>query len=428
MDISSIIVSSLPQSITLADAWSAIMPLTQTAVFLILSASLSDYLRHRSRIVRLSEIRPPLPPHPTPKLNIGVVVPAKDEESRVHIGLRSIVHSTGLNSLRIVAVNDRSIDHTPALMNEVAQEVESKNNPNISLNVLNITELPAGWLGKTNACWLGAQSLQESAPEYLLFTDADVVFHDQALFEAALHMKAQNLDFLTVFPNPEFSSRIEAAFLLFFAAVLNLFTKPWLLSKPGGKAHMGIGAFIMVRADAYFKLEGHKSIKLNITEDLKLSLLFRAAGLKCAAARAGNRINIRWGTGLLGTLKGLIKNIYASYDYSLFKLCFGSLALAALFISPWLSLPLDHFSMTLGATNLVMILIIYRMLAKELRTGWFVPFLLSPMMCLLLTAISAASAISITRHGGVLWRNSFYPLIDLKRALLTPKKAFKSGK
>ncbi len=430
MNISSIILDALPSSFSLIELWGAAMPLTQTIVFLVLSAALTDYMRNRSRIVRLSDVRPPLPPQSTPPLSLGVIVPAKDEEQRVHIGLRSILRSTGLSALHVVAINDRSTDGTPRLMEEIAQEQAGKSlDPHkFSLKVIHLSELPTGWLGKTNACYTGALHLKTMSPEYLLFTDADVVFHEQALFEAALHMKRENLDFLTVFPNPEFTGPLEAAFLMFFGAALNLFSRPWMLGKPGGKAHLGIGAFLMVRADAYFKLDGHKSIKLNVAEDLKLSLLFRAAGYKCAAARAGNRVNIRWGVGLKGTLKGLVKNVYAGYDYSLFKLVGGCIGLIALFVTPWFSIYLDDFSRILGTANISMLLIVYYILAKELRIGWIMPLLLSPLMCLLLVAVSIVSALSIQYNQGVLWRDSFYPLIDLKRGVYTPRQAFKSAR
>ena len=45
------------------------------------------------------------------------------------------------------------------------------------LSVLHISELPEGWLGKTHAMAVGArEAIAMMDAEYLLFTDADVIF------------------------------------------------------------------------------------------------------------------------------------------------------------------------------------------------------------------------------------------------------------
>lgn len=409
------------------------LPLWQAIVFMILFARLTDYLHYKKGIIKLPNVKPPLPPEPTPALDVGIVVPARNEEKRIHLCLRSILRSTGLWRLRIVAVNDRSSDGTKALMEDAAKEsktlaTESNSNP---FEVINIEELPADWIGKPHACWTGANKLKlwsGGPPEFILFTDGDTIFHERAIFEAALHMKRNDIDFLTAFPRPEFHSRTEGAFLSLFAMLINFFSKPWSMSQKRGKNHMGIGAFMMVRSSTYFKLGGHQTIKYNITEDLKLSLLFRGAGYKCAVALAQDRLSLRWGDGLVATWKGLLKNTFAAFDYSFIKTVLGCFGVLLIFLSPWIALLADQFTTILALVNLAILFFMHYALSKELGGSAISNFLLNPIMALCFCALSLFSAVKAIGDGGIQWRDRFYPLGQLKRQKLTVRKAFNQAK
>jgi hypothetical protein len=299
------------------------------------------------------------------------------------------------------------------------------------VKVVNIDQLPADWIGKPHACWQGAMTLREwpgGPPEFILFTDGDVIFHERALFEAALHMKRKNLDFITAFPRPEFHSHVEGAFLSFFAMMINFFSKPWAMDQRGGKNHIGIGAFIMVRTSSYFKLGGHQAIKYNIPEDLKLALLFRGAKLPCAVVMADDRLSLRWGDGFVATWRGLLKNVFAAFEYSLLRTIAGCFAVCLIYVSPWMSLFADQFTAILAVGNLMQLALMHYFLAKELGSQPVSIFLLSPIMALSFCALALTSAYKTITEGGILWRDRFYPLRLLKRQKLSIKNAFRINK
>src|SRR5580698_1713801 len=153
----------------------------------------------------------PIPSSQTPL--ISVIVPARDEAQEVEGGLRSLLEIDSV-AIEIIAIDDRSTDATGEIMDRLATEAGAAGK---TLRVLHVTELPAGWMGKTHAMALAAR--QASAP-WLLFTDADVLFAEDSLLRA-LNLAEGNLDereaadHLVIFPTlilKTFGERMMIAF------------------------------------------------------------------------------------------------------------------------------------------------------------------------------------------------------------------------
>src|SRR5580692_11566951 len=112
---------------------------------------------------------------PAGEPRVTVVVPARDEADDIAACLMSLV-AQDYSNLNIIAIDDRSSDGTGAIMDELAVQEPQR------LSVLHVADLPAGWLGKTHALAMGAQhAIAMHQPDYLLFTDADVMFQPQAI-------------------------------------------------------------------------------------------------------------------------------------------------------------------------------------------------------------------------------------------------------
>src|SRR5258708_2183645 len=84
--------------------------------------------------------------------SLTIVVPARNEEADIEPALTSLLH-LNYPSYQVVAVNDRSTDSTGEIMERLAREPGAAG----KLRVLNVRELPSGWLGKTHAILLAAQ-------------------------------------------------------------------------------------------------------------------------------------------------------------------------------------------------------------------------------------------------------------------------------
>jgi glycosyltransferase involved in cell wall biosynthesis len=389
----------------------------QLAIALFLGWVLIGYLRHHKvHMPKLLDLRFATVPE-----GVLIVVPAKDEAETIGHCLEGLVKLTGLESVRIVAVNDRSIDQTEAAMTEVARRYPNQ------IEVLSIRELPGGWLGKNHACWAGAERGLSAFPQaqYILFTDGDVKFHPQTVAESITWMKGGELDFMTLIEDSEFEGRLEPAYLLLFGIILIFFTaRPWLLHKKNGRNFMGNGAYLLASKEAYFQTQGHKALRLEVVEDMRMGLLMRSKGYKCGAAVGLDRIRRRWQPGFVGIFKGLLKNAFAAFEYNLGFALLGMLFFPLVFLGPWICLLAGY--PIIGGCSLTMVALCFYLAAKDSHLPWLSSFLLSPFMALAASLNLAASAFRILKDGGVSWRGTLYPLAQLREHCLTVSRAFKS--
>src|SRR5262249_24110005 len=105
---------------------------------------------------------------------VSIIVPARNEEQGIEAAMRSLL-ALDYPCFQVIAVNDRSSDRTGAILDSIAASAGA------GLRVTHLTELPAGWLGKPHAMTAG---LTHTAGDWILFTDADVVFRTDTLRRA----------------------------------------------------------------------------------------------------------------------------------------------------------------------------------------------------------------------------------------------------
>ena len=125
--------------------------------------------------------------HPLP--TVSVVIPARNEERNLEQALESVL-ALDYPDLEIIVVNDRSTDGTGEILEKMAEQ-------DPRLTVVTIASLPDGWIGKPYALHMGAQ---HARGEFILFTDADIVFDPSALRKAMAHVQAHRFDHVTLIP------------------------------------------------------------------------------------------------------------------------------------------------------------------------------------------------------------------------------------
>lgn len=356
--------------------------------------------RRVDHLARVS-VEPP-PPGGWPPLT--VVVPARDEAAAIEASVRSLL-GQDYPDLRVVAVDDRSVDGTGAILDRVAAGEPR-------LRVVHVRELPGGWLGKNHACAAGAEAADDG---FLLFTDGDVVFAPGALRRAVAYARAHGLGHLVALPRLVAPGLLERAFVSTFAALVNPAFRTWELRRAGTAAHVGIGAFNLVRRDAYRRTGGHGRLRLEAVDDVKLGLVLRRSGVPQGAIDSDGMVSVRWNAGFLASWAGLVKNAFAGTEYRWGVAIATSAALVVTSAGPAAAaIAGDGLARATGLLGWIAGAAVVGTVARRFGGGSGIEGLLLPFTGTALAAVVLASATMTTLRGGIVWRGTLYPLAELR--------------
>jgi GT2 family glycosyltransferase len=342
--------------------------------------------------------------HPT----VTVIVPARNESADITATLRSLLNQDYSN-LQILAINDRSTDSTGAIMDALAAQ-----HPD-NLHILHVKELPTGWLGKTHAMALAARyAIVVHRSDYLLFTDADVIFHREAIRRSLSQAIATQADHFVTFPTPLIKTPGEGM-LLGYLQVMGLWaTRPWRASDPKSiRDSIGIGAFNLLRTPAYQQLGGFDALRMEILEDLTLARRIKLAGLCQRVAVAPGLVTLHWASGAMGVINVMTKNLFAVFHFRTPLVLLFCLWLTLFCLGPMAFLALPD-TRTPAVLTLISIAALYALSSRHsLISPWYA--VLFPAGAALFIYSLIRSALTTLKHGGVTWRGTFYPLAELRK-------------
>lgn len=339
---------------------------------------------------------------------VTIVVPARNEARTNEPALRSLRHLDYPN-YEIIAVNDRSDDGTGEIMRRIAAESEGA-----PIQVVHVAKLPKGWLGKTHAMWRGAQ---QGSGDWILFTDADVLFGPDALRRALAYAEKSSADHLVLFPTMITKSADERMMLAVFQALIGFGHRPWKVADPKSRDYIGIGAFNMVRRSVYEKLGTYERMKLAVIDDMQLGQMVKKGGFRQRVAFGRDLASIHWATGAFGIVHNLSKNFFAYVRFSTVLAIGAAFGLLFLNLLPFVGLILASGWAWVGyAVAVLCIFAIYvGMSQKSDISAWYI--VTHPVSSVLVAYTILLSAFSTFRNGGVMWRGTLYPLDELRRGL-----------
>jgi cellulose synthase/poly-beta-1,6-N-acetylglucosamine synthase-like glycosyltransferase len=342
--------------------------------------------------------RLPLTDNPPP---LAIIIAVRNEEEDLEKALESVCN-INYSSHRIIVVNDRSTDRT----GEILQTFSSRY-PQIQ--VTTITSLPDSWLGKNNALYQGYLS---STEEWMLFADADIVFHPDAINKAVGYAVKQQLDHLTMLPELISRSAILNSVFATFSIMLTIDMKPWEAKNPKSKASSSIGAFNLVRQTAYEKMGTHARIKLRPDDDLQLGQMMKKEGLRQDVLAGKGYVCLEWYKNLRELGRGVQKNSFAVANYNI-----AQTIASVLFMLLSVALPMPVMfifgtpEIRIMAAIMLAFHIIYMIIVPPNK--WWYAFMI-PFSAFFLAWHFLKAAIVTTAQGGIYWRDSFYSLKMLK--------------
>ena len=175
-----------------------------------------QWFRGTRKVPVLEDLRSQGRPDREPALS--VILAARDEEQSVKRTVTSLLAQDFPGALEVIVVNDRSTDRTGGILHELAIRHPGR------LRVSNVESLPEGWLGKTHALYAG---VGEAKGEWLLFTDADVVFSPDCVTRAVRYAIDNGLDHLTMPPEIVCKSVLLRSFVAAFTLIFEMTQRPW---------------------------------------------------------------------------------------------------------------------------------------------------------------------------------------------------------
>jgi len=381
---------------------------------------------------------------PSGNPRVSIIVPARNEEETIEQALRSLL-SLDYDNYEVIAVNDRSTDRTGDIMERLAREVGflgnslGSQNPHslarnarrvghplsfppssslsisLPLRVIHHTSLPPGWLGKTHAMWTAAQ---QASGEWLLFTDADVLFKPDSLRRALAYAESEPADHVVLFPRMIMKRAGEYMMIAFFQTMFMFGHRPWKVADPSTNDHMGVGAFNLVRRRVYEGVGTYEALRMEVLDDMKLGKVVKNSGFAQRNVFGGNLISIRWAHGAFGIVNNLTKNFFAVLSFQWWRTLLSALGLAFLNYGPFLGLWLAHgWARVPYAIALISLFLIY--VGMSWRSA--VPpyyFFLHPVSTTLFIYTLLRSMILTLWNDGIVWRGTKYPLHELRKGMV----------
>lgn len=338
---------------------------------------------------------------------VTIIVPARNEEKTVGQAVSRLL-VLDYQDYEVIAVNDRSRDRTGELLDAAERTSDGR------LKVIHIDELPARWMGKTHAMWKAAQ---QASGEWLLFTDADVMFRADAVRRAIVYAECERADHLVLFPRTLMQGAGEKMMLALFQLMFVFGHRPWKVADPKAKDHIGIGAFNLVRRSVYEEIGTYEALRFDVLDDMKLGKRIKNAGFRQRNVLGDNLLEIRWAHGARGIVRNLTKNFFAVLSYQWWRATGFVIVAAVLNLMPFLGVIWAPGRARLPyAVALAAIFVLYRgMSSYSAVRSWY--FLLHPISTLLFIYTVLRSMWITLWRGGVEWRGTVYGLEELRRGL-----------
>ena len=365
--------------------------------------------------------RNPVLPGGNPR--VSIIVPARNEEESIEQALNSLL-ALDYDNYEVIAVNDRSTDRTGEIMERIAESRSQNPYPvaeiatrvgHLNLRVVHHAELPAGWLGKTHAMWTAAN---QASGDWLLFTDADVLFKTDSLRRALAYAESEPADHLVMFPRMIMKRPGEYMMIAFFQTMFMFGHRPWKVADPSTDDHMGVGAFNLVRRRVYDAVGTYEALRMEVLDDMKLGKVVKKAGFAQRNVFGGNLISIRWAKGAMGIVNNLTKNFFAVLSFQWWRTVISAIGLAFLNYGPFLGVFLANgwarvpYAVALGSMFLIYIGMSWRSAVPPYY------FLLHPLITTLFIYTLLRSMILTLWNDGIVWRGTKYPLEELRRGMV----------
>jgi GT2 family glycosyltransferase len=332
-----------------------------------------------------------------PSVSVSAIVPARNEAATIARAVRALAAQPEITE--IIVANDQSTDATGEILAALAGELPQ-------LRVIEIDELPPGWVGKNHAC---ARAAAEARGAWLLFTDADAELLAGAVARAVSDAAAAGAALVSYSPEQETGGFWERALVPFVFTRLASRYPYAAVCDPETEIAAANGQFLMMRREAYLVLGGHASVAGEILEDVALARRAKQSGLRLHFAPGAGIARTRMYAGFREMWEGWTKNLYPLVGGTR-----GALVRELVAVVPWiplvmLALGLVHpvfallGGLLLAGRHAAYAAMLRRNRMPRSRIVYYLP-------AVLLYGAALAASARRYRRGRVAWKGREYPV------------------
>jgi hopene-associated glycosyltransferase HpnB len=329
---------------------------------------------------------------------VVAIVPARNEADSIAQVVSALAQQDYAGNFSVVVVDDHSEDATA----EVARKSVQDSGAACKVQILPAPDLAPGWTGKLWALNAGVAS--SSAPDFLWFTDADVVHAPDTLRRLVCRAQGDNLDLTSLMVLLESRTLAERllipAFLYFF---LMLYPPNWIANSRA-KTAGAAGGCVLLRREALERIGGLAAIRHEVIDDCALARAVKHSGGKIWMGLTRASRSLRSYDGFTEIRDMIARTAFTQLNYSALQLFGTLLGLTITFLLP--------VALTLAPSASIWF---PALLAWCLMTASFLPtvtfYRLSPLWSLLLpiaavfyTYATFLSAIRYWRGQGARWK------------------------
>ncbi|MEL6815058.1 MAG: glycosyltransferase family 2 protein [Cyanobacteria bacterium J06598_3] len=304
----------------------------------------ADFHRRFRASIRSAPRLDPLDEVPEQLPSVSVIIPVYNEAVNVTECLKAVLANVLPEGaqLQVIVADDESTDETKALAEQVADE---------RTLVFTVPPRPSdrSWRGKNWAC---AQAVEQATGDYLLFVDADVRLKPQAIARSLANAQTYQTDLLSCAPKivcgcwAEWLVQPLMALLIAVGFSFEGVNNP---AEPNKSA--AAGPFMLFRRDAYDQVGGHEAVATNPVEDFALAHEIKSRGLKLRYVLGLDIADVQMYRSFAGLWEGWTKNFHIAGGRNIALTFFAAVAIALLFVVPWLGLLTGVIALWLGASH-----------------------------------------------------------------------------
>src|SRR5579872_302621 len=208
---------------------------------------------------------------PVPR-RVAVLIPARNEAQVVGRTIQSIAEQDFPGPFHIFVIDDHSSDGTLEAARAAAQ-------PNF-LTAIAAQQLPEGWTGKLWALAEGVRQAESFRPDYVLFSDGDIVHAPDGISGLVARAEAGGYDLVSRMVKLHCETVAEKALIPAFVFFFFMLYPPAWTESARRRTAGAAGGCILLRWEALGRIGGINAIRGELIDDCGLAKAVKRTGGK----------------------------------------------------------------------------------------------------------------------------------------------------